>query len=145
MTGTQDAYDRTQTLPGPLDAPGVLAAVLRALPRCCAPTGTVTFATPYGDAFTAAVARHATRSAIAPAHHDLAVGDPALETLAAILARPERAGTVYLFVTRGEAPLLECEQTYDWVRFGRAFPATAERCFLAAVHAALGTPGQPAA
>jgi hypothetical protein len=101
--------------------------------------------TPYGARFTDAVRQHCRRSGSGGFRYDLRVGDPALEVLARAAEGAERAGVVYLYVSRGTQDLLAAEQTYDWLRLGPALSAGEEACLLARLAVTVGPPGPSAA
>ena len=49
---------------------------------------------------------------------------------ASALDASERGGVVYLYVSRGDDQLAECEQTCDWIRVPAAFGPVIEECLI---------------
>jgi hypothetical protein len=119
-------------LPQSVGKPGMLAAILGALPAHFVATDELVFTTPFGDAFAPLLRQSAT-----PHEGDhgrlwvLPVGAPALASLVDTLARPERGGAVYAHVYRGETALLECEDSYDWLWLSATLPPDAHVYLLA--------------
>ena len=103
-------------LPQPDGTPGMLAAIVGALPAHFAATDELVFTTPFGAAFAPLLLQLAMPQEREHGRmYVMHVGAPALATLVDTLTRPERGGAVYAHVYRGETALLECEDSYDWL------------------------------